>query len=554
LPASFDVEALLDHHAVVRLPVSWAPLPVSTVEDAAGQGLGRHRDELRPAAVAQLLRLRAAGELTTAHVRLVAESVGVSVRTVWRWLAQAEESGTPEKPARKRLQVTEEIVDVLADYQGNVKRAHEHLTRAALAAGEEPVGLTTLHDAIARDLDPGFMAGLREGVPAARGLDPAFKRPAVARNQVWEGDHKQAPLVVAMPDKSISKVWVTWFEDRGTSHVMGWAVTPGSAHRGSVLAAVRSAVLREDPYGPAGGLPHLVRIDGGADFLSKTVRRAFGLLGVPVHRVRSARHKGGVERLNRTSVTRFFADLPRYTKAPQLDHRRRVGDRDPPLTFEAFVDLLRTWVHGHNTQHVVKRTQMTPLQAWLSDPTEIRPEPSAAELRAFMLESDHRPRKITSHGVEFAGRYYMPENGVGRIGVEVRVRWMPHHNHEIDLYTVRGDRYLGRAFLSDEATEELRAKVLADRDEHSAALRRALKRSGDRRRERYLPSTEPELPVRAMRMTEREALEELAGSSGRTPAVPRRRAEPYTPLTPLPAGWARPGQAATDSNPPSEDA
>lgn len=27
--------------------------------------------------------------------------------------------------------------------------------------------------------------------------------------------------------------------------------------------------------------------------------------------------------------------LPRCTKAPRLDHRHRVGDEDPPLTFEA---------------------------------------------------------------------------------------------------------------------------------------------------------------------------------------------------------------------------
>ncbi|MDI5912407.1 MULTISPECIES: hypothetical protein [Streptomyces] len=297
--------------------------------------------------------------------------------------------------------------------------------REAKKAGERPIGLTTLHDAIARDLDPGFMAGLREGIPAARGFDPAFRRPTVARNQVWEGDHKQAPTVVMMPDKELSNVWVTWFEDRGTSNVMGWAVTAGSAHRGSVLAAVRASVLREPPYGPAGGLPHLVRADGGSDFMSKTVRRTFGLLGVPMHKVRSARHKGGIERLNGTSMTRFFDDLPRYTKAPLLDHRRRVGDQDPPLTFEACVHKLRQWVEEHNTQHVLKRTGMTPLQTWLSDPTEIRPEPSPEELRGFMLESDNKVHKVTSHGVEFRNRYYMPEKGVGRIGLEPRVRWMP---------------------------------------------------------------------------------------------------------------------------------
>ncbi|MFI6875798.1 Mu transposase C-terminal domain-containing protein [Streptomyces sp. NPDC050400] len=378
-------------------------------------------------------------------MRLVADSVGVSKRTVWRWLAQAEQTGSPEKPDRRRFCVTDEIIEVLADYQGNVKRAHERLVELAVAAGEEPPGLTTLHDAIARDLDPGFMAGLRQGIPAARGFDPCFRRPPVARNEVWEGDHKQAETVVMMPDEKPSRVWVTWFVDRGTDHVMGWAATAGSAHRGSVLAAVRMAVLREAPYGPAGGLPRLVRVDGGADFLSKTVLRAFGLLGVPVHRVLSARHKGGVERLNCTSMTRFFADLPRYTKAPRLDHRHRVGDQDPLLTFEALVGRLGEWVHKHNTEHVIKRTGMTPLEAWQADTTEIRPEPSAAQLRAFMLESDHSVHKITSHGVEFNGRCYMPENGVGQIGLEVRVRWMPHHTHEVDLYTFRSNRYLGRA-------------------------------------------------------------------------------------------------------------
>lgn len=521
------------------------PSAVPASSDASDTPLGRHRDELRPAAVAQLLRLRRAGELRTAHVRLVAESVGVSIRTVWRWLAQAEETGAVEKPERRRFRITEEVIDVLADFQGNVKRAHEHLVRTALAAGQEPPGLTTLHDAIARDLDPGFMAGLREGIPTARGFDPCFQRPVVARNQVWEGDHKQAETVVMMPDGKPSRVWVTWFEDRGTGCVMGWAVTAGSAHRGSVLAAVRMAVLREAPYGPAGGLPHLVRVDGGADFLSKTVRRAFGLLGVPVHRVRSARHKGGIERLNRTSMTRFFADLPRYSKAPQLDHKTRAGQDDPPLMFEAFVGLLRDWVTEYNTQHVINRTGMTPLQAWQADPAEVRPEPSAAELRALMLESDHKARKITSHGVEFAGRAYMPENGVGRIGLEVRVRWMPHHAHEIDLYTFRGNRYLGRAFLSNEASEELRAKVLSERDEHSKVLRQALKRSAERRRERHLPSTRPELPVRALRMTEQEARAELEGS--KPPAAPRRRTEPYRPLTPLPAAWQRRDQPPTDT-------
>ncbi|QKW25967.1 Mu transposase C-terminal domain-containing protein [Streptomyces seoulensis] len=474
----------------------------------ADVSMGGQSRLLRAAAVKRLQQRRAAGELSTAHVRLVASSLDVSVRTVWRWLARAEATGSASPVPRTRLEVTGEVVDVLADVCGNVKRAHEELARRARAAGEEPPGLTTLHDAIRRDLTPGFMAGLREGIPAARGHDPAFKRPAVRRNEVWEGDHKQAPTRVGMPDGSLAKVWVTWFEDRATQMVMGWAVTAASAHRGSVLAALRSSVLREDLYGPAGGLPDLVRIDGGADFVSKTVRAAFGALDVPVHVVTAARLKGGVERLNRTAVTRFFADLPRSTKAPLLDHKTRVGQDDPALTFEAFVGLLRDWVAWHNTEYVVARTGVTPLQAWEADARPLR-EVDAEDLRAYMLESDGKPRRITSRGVDFHGRSYMPMDGVGRIGMQVYVRWMPHHAHEVALYTVRQGRYLGRAVLSDQASEAERRKVLAARDERDRVLRRALQRSAVRRRTKYEASTQAAPPKPATAMTRREAVAEL---------------------------------------------
>ncbi|MFJ8313118.1 MULTISPECIES: Mu transposase C-terminal domain-containing protein [unclassified Streptomyces] len=522
--------------------------------DGPDVSMGGQRELLRGAAVRQLQRRRVAGELSTGHVRLVARSLDVSVRTVWRWLARAESTGSPDPVPRACLVVTDEVVDVLADSLGNVKRAHEELVRRARVAGVRPPGLTTLHDAIRRDLTPGFMAGLREGVPAARGHDPAFKRPAVCRNEVWEGDHKQAPLRVGMPDDSLARVWVTWFEDRATSVVMGWAVTAASVHRGSVLAALRSAVLRGDVYGPAGGLPRLVRIDGGADFVSKAVRAAFGALDVPVQVVGSARLKGGVERLNRTAVTRFFADLPRYSKAPLLDHKTRLGQDDPALTFEAFVTLLRNWVHEHNTGHVVARTGMTPLAAWEADPAPVR-DIDPEDLRAYLLESDGRPRTITSHGVDFHGRSYMPLDGVGRIGMRVHVRWMPHHAHEIDLYTVRGNRYLGRAVLSDEASEAERARVFVARDERDRRLRRALERSAARRRTRYDASTQPGPPAQASRVTRREAASELAEDCGTLGRARLRRAEPavYQPRNAPAPGWKMPARprtpARTDKDP-----
>ncbi|WP_406190990.1 hypothetical protein OG331_50245 [Streptomyces sp. NBC_01017] len=55
------------------------------------------------------------------------------------------------------------------------------------------------------------------------------------------------------------------------------------------------------PYGPVGGLPSLVRIVRGADFLSATVSDALGYFAVPVQDLPAYRPdlKGSIENLNR---------------------------------------------------------------------------------------------------------------------------------------------------------------------------------------------------------------------------------------------------------------
>nr|WP_256331098.1 MULTISPECIES: hypothetical protein [unclassified Streptomyces] len=75
---------------------------------------------LRGPAVRRLLALRQDQKLTTRHVRLMAQSLEVTERTVWRWLAAAErdESAAAEPGARaqskNRFSVTPEVRRLLA--------------------------------------------------------------------------------------------------------------------------------------------------------------------------------------------------------------------------------------------------------------------------------------------------------------------------------------------------------------------------------------------------------------------------------------------------------
>ncbi|MFJ9098107.1 Mu transposase C-terminal domain-containing protein [Streptomyces sp. NPDC102405] len=100
------------------------------------------------------------------------------------------------------------------------------------------------------------------------------------------------------------------------------------------------------------------------------------------------------------------------------------------------------WTRWWNTEHRPRALAgRTPLEAWQADPTPVTDVP-AADLWTFTLEDDGRPRKLSSHGVRWRGRTYIAPWMTGQAGRTVTVRYMPHHDHEIDVCDARGT-YLG---------------------------------------------------------------------------------------------------------------
>lgn len=368
---------------------------------------------LRRPAVHRLLALRQEQKLTTRHVRLMAQSLEVTERTVWRWLAAAErDEAAAEEPgaraqSRDRFTVTPEVRRLLALWKGNVAAVHRELTaRAARQSppAAPPPSLPTLHRAIRRDLTPGERAGLAGGERAARKHDVFLARPRSWRNHVWETDHVQAPVLVDV-EGTDRRPWITWFTDCATNAITGVAVTPASPSRESVLAALRSAVLREDPYGPFGGLPEKVRVDRGKDFLSRTVTAAFDLLDVTVEDLPAytPHLKGTVEGLNRSVEGMFLAALPGYARQPRPGKRASRPKDEVLLGFEDFTARLLDWTLWWNTEHRPAPLRgKTPLEAWQDDPTPLR-DVAAADLWTFTLE-DAGTRTLTTRGVRFRRR------------------------------------------------------------------------------------------------------------------------------------------------------
>ncbi|MFF4467417.1 ATP-binding protein [Streptomyces mirabilis] len=119
----------------------------------------------RPVLVGRLLELDAVGALTTAHVRAGAQVGGVNVRTVWRWLEAARTEGRVERRPRTRLELSDQVWEVLAQAGGNVSVLHRHLKDAG---GEAP-SLASLYRVVRRDLEGGRVLPDRAVVRRGRG-------------------------------------------------------------------------------------------------------------------------------------------------------------------------------------------------------------------------------------------------------------------------------------------------------------------------------------------------------------------------------------------------
>ncbi|MEK8141936.1 transposase family protein [Streptomyces sp. M10(2022)] len=89
--------------------------------------------------VRRLLEKQQAGELSTRHVRAVADMTGVSERTVWRWLEQAKTTGQTEPGVRQGYAVSDEVWSLLGEVGGNVAELRRRL--AATGGGPGAVGV-----------------------------------------------------------------------------------------------------------------------------------------------------------------------------------------------------------------------------------------------------------------------------------------------------------------------------------------------------------------------------------------------------------------------------
>ncbi|MFJ7209291.1 Mu transposase C-terminal domain-containing protein [Streptomyces sp. NPDC098789] len=497
----------------------------------------------REAALTRLMALDVRGELGSAHVRLTASALGVSERTVWDWLSVARCEGRTGPRPRSRFVVTREMRQELAVWGGNVSAVHRDLLARAVrdpSLGPVP-SLSVFHRAVVRDLSAGERAGLKGGEAARRRFDVYGKRPRTHRNACWEGDHKRVPVRVDLEGSAVCP-WVTWFIDVATKAIVGVAVTPHQPARDAVLAALRTGISRQDPYGPFGGLPGVVRVDRGKEFLCRTVERALGAFAVPVDDLPAYKpyRKGTIESLNGAVEEMLLVSLPGYThraRPAEAYHPDPVGDL---LSYPDFVRVVLDWVVWWNTEHhpAGLDADVTPLAAWEADPVPVE-DIAEERLAFFALEDDGRVRKITTNGISWRRRAYIAPWMAGHVGMRVRLRYLPHYDGRIEVFsTEEWGQHLGSAYLAQAATLEQRRALSSVREKKARQLKADLKAAEKLRKTRYTETTTAAVPRPRRTVTSSQAEEEIARSRGVDLAA--RALPDLIPPREPPASWARP--------------
>lgn len=428
--------------------------------------------ERRAATVARLTTLREAGQLTTDHVRLAAEGLAVTERTIWRWLNQPAQRA-PQRPGRAPYELSRADREAFAYFRGNVAAVHR--ARAAVVDGTvtgdldtvagvavptflrqgwtnaKPLALRTLQEAFSRQLTPAERACWTTGQEGRRQVSVYLTRPRSPRNHTWEADHKQLPIVVLPPRGPALKPWLTTVVDDGTRALLGWALalTP---HTGTVLTAFHMALVYDVERGPFGAVPALVRIDRGLEFAAGAVYDVLAALCVDRHRLpaRKAYRKGKVERINRTIDQTLLRALPGFTGGPRdaagklygpVDDRlaaRAIAqdDDDPqcvkPMRIERLAARLAAWTRWYNTERPHRMLQgRTPLQAWESDTAPLH-RIEAGKLRHLLLAATERI--IGKDGIRFNNLAYIAPELQGRGGQRVEIRYMPHDDRFVEVY------------------------------------------------------------------------------------------------------------------------
>ncbi|MEU6586504.1 Mu transposase C-terminal domain-containing protein [Nocardia sp. NPDC046763] len=421
-----------------------------------------------------------------------AAEAGVPLRTAQRWLHRYRASGLVGlAPTRRKSTGRRSEPELVRLIEGMaLRRPRPSLAvitrRAARAAAQQgwvPVSYTTVRS-IVTALDPAMLTLAHDGAAAFRDTyELVYRRRAERPNAMWQADHTQLDILITEAGKH-RRPWLTVVLDDCSRAVSGYTVNLGAPSAMNTSLALRQAIwTKPDPAWPMCGIPEILYVDHGSDFISDHLAQVAADLKFQIVHSTVARPqgRGKVERLFGSINTELLTELPGH-----LVHGKPVTA--PAMSLRQLDEAIGRFVTGVYHPRIHSEIGESPQHAWVADGWLPR-MPEDLEQLDLLLVTVATPRVVHRDGIHFQGLRYLHPTLAAYVREPVTVRYDPRDITEIRVF--HKNRFLCKAVSPDHTGDTIGLKDI------QAARRAYRRRLREQINERipvvtdYLPTQEP---------------------------------------------------------------
>ncbi|OBY95638.1 Mu transposase C-terminal domain-containing protein [Actinomyces oris] len=342
----------------------------------------------------------------------------------------------------------------------------------ARLARESGVGLRTLERWHARYRTDGY-AGLETAprmdagthrlptdlVHVIEGLALSKPRPAIATI------HRKVTGICGIHGWPVPSYSVVWEIVRALDPGMVTLALEGAAsYRDKHELVLRQAIWHKaDPAWPMCGLPDVLYVDHGSDFISHQLAGTAVDLHIRLIHSTVARPqgRGKIERFFGTVNTELLADLPGYIGEGQPWPTPTLSLAELDTAVERFVATYNDRTHSE--------IGTSPRSAWIAEGWLPR-MPESLEALDGLLLTVAKTRVVRRDGIRFQGLRYVSPTLAGYVGQSVVIRYDPRDITEIRVFD--HDEFLCKAVNQEHHDQKVSLKeIQAARNARRRALR-----------------------------------------------------------------------------------
>lgn len=407
----------------------------------------------------------------------LARQTGIGLRTLERWHARYRADGYAGLDARPRADAGTRhlpaelvrLIEGLALSKPGPAIATIHRKATEICAQEGwPVPSYGVVRSIVGGLDPGMVTLALEGAASYRDKHELVLRRQVERpNAMWQADHTLLDILVVGTDGKPARPWLTSIIDDCSRAICGYTVFLGAPSAMNTALALRQAIWHKaDPAWPMCGIPDVLYVDHGSDFISHHLTGTAVDLHIRLIHSTVARPqgRGKIERFFGTVNTELLAGLPGYIAEghPAPTPTLSLAELDSAL--EGFVATYNDRTHSE--------LGVSPRSAWIAEGWLPRMPESLEDLDGLLL-TVAQSRVVRRDGIRFQGLRYVSPTLAGYVGRSVVVRYDPRDITEIRVFD--HDEFLCKAVNQEHHDQKIGLKeIQAARNARRRALRQGI--------------------------------------------------------------------------------